>query len=159
MDLGGQLLFAKSNSCTRLSYPVAEDNDASILKGIWLCTMVSTSEGKSGNKSRRGPECLNLSSLDLGGAGSPGPAMDAGDAGSIPGPGRSHMLQSNPACAPQLLSLCTGLVLCNKSNHCDAEPTHCSQSSPRSPKLEKAPGAAMTKFWQQGIQCSFYKFK
>jgi len=54
VDLGGQLLFAKSNSCTRLSYLVAEDDDAPILKGIWLCTMVSTSEGKSGNKSRRG---------------------------------------------------------------------------------------------------------
>lgn len=54
VDLGGQLLFAKSSSCIRLSYPVAEDNDASILKGIWLCTMVSATEGKSGNKSRRG---------------------------------------------------------------------------------------------------------
>lgn len=53
MILGWQP-FAKSNSCPRLSYPVAEDYDASILKGIWLCTMVSTTEGKSGNKSRRG---------------------------------------------------------------------------------------------------------
>ena len=30
---------------------------------------------------------------------------NAGDKGSIPGPGRSHMLQSNKARAPQLLSL------------------------------------------------------
>ena len=30
---------------------------------------------------------------------------NAGDTGSSPGPGRSHMLQSNYACAPQLLSL------------------------------------------------------
>ena len=30
---------------------------------------------------------------------------NAGDTGSIPGPGRSHMPQSNKAYAPQLLSL------------------------------------------------------
>ena len=30
---------------------------------------------------------------------------NAGDTGSSPGPGRSHMPQSNQACAPQLLSL------------------------------------------------------
>ena len=30
---------------------------------------------------------------------------NAGDAGSSPGPGRSHMPRSNKACAPQLLSL------------------------------------------------------
>ena len=29
---------------------------------------------------------------------------NAGDMGSIPGPGRSHMPQSNWACVPQLLS-------------------------------------------------------
>ena len=32
-------------------------------------------------------------------------AANAGDTGSSPGPGRSHMLQSNKACVPQLLSL------------------------------------------------------
>ena len=36
------------------------------------------------------------------------PPADAGDTGSIPGPGRSHMLWSNQACAPQLLGLCSG---------------------------------------------------
>ena len=30
-----------------------------------------------------------------------------GDPGLIPGLGRSHMLQSNQACVPQLLSLCS----------------------------------------------------
>ena len=30
-----------------------------------------------------------------------------GDMGSIPGLGRSHVPQSNEACAPQLLSLCS----------------------------------------------------
>ena len=31
---------------------------------------------------------------------------NAGDTGSIPGPGRSHMPWSNQVCEPQLLSLC-----------------------------------------------------
>ena len=33
------------------------------------------------------------------------PPANAGDTGSIPGPGRSHMPQSNEARVPQLLSL------------------------------------------------------
>ena len=32
---------------------------------------------------------------------------NTGDMGSIPGPGRYHMLRSSWACAPQLLSLCS----------------------------------------------------
>ena len=32
---------------------------------------------------------------------------NAGDTGSSPGPGRSHMPRSNKARAPQLLSLCS----------------------------------------------------
>ena len=35
------------------------------------------------------------------------PSASAGDMGSDPGLGRSHMLQSNYARAPQLLSLCS----------------------------------------------------
>ena len=35
------------------------------------------------------------------------PPARAGDMGSIPDPGRSHMLQSKEAHAPQLLSLCS----------------------------------------------------
>ena len=35
-------------------------------------------------------------------------SANAGDTGSIPDPGRSHMLQNNQARAPQLLSLCSG---------------------------------------------------
>ena len=34
------------------------------------------------------------------------PPANAGDTGSIPGLGRSHMLRDDCACAPQLLSLC-----------------------------------------------------
>ena len=41
-----------------------------------------------------------------GGAAVENPPANAGDMGSIPGPGRSHMPQSNKACA-QLLSLCS----------------------------------------------------
>ena len=35
------------------------------------------------------------------------PPANAGDTGSIPGPGRSPMLRSNEAHGPQLLSLCS----------------------------------------------------
>ena len=35
------------------------------------------------------------------------PPGNAGDTGSSPGPGRSHMPWSSYACAPQLLSLCS----------------------------------------------------
>ena len=64
---------------------------------------------------------------------------NAGDLGSIPSLGRSHMLQSNQACAPQLLSLCSRAwdpqllslhtlepVLCNKRSHCNEKPADCS---------------------------------
>ena len=42
-----------------------------------------------------------------GGAVVENPPANAGDTGSIPGPGRSHMPRSNSARAPQLLSLCS----------------------------------------------------
>ena len=40
-----------------------------------------------------------------GGAAVKNPPANAGDTGSSPGPGGSHMLRSGWACAPQLLSL------------------------------------------------------
>ena len=40
-----------------------------------------------------------------GGAVVKNPLANAGDTGSSPGPGRSHMPWSNEACVPQLLSL------------------------------------------------------
>ena len=43
-----------------------------------------------------------------GGAEVKNPSVNAGDPGSSPGPGRSHMPRSNYACAPQLLSLRSG---------------------------------------------------
>ena len=42
-----------------------------------------------------------------GGAAVKNPPANAGDTGSSPGPGRSHMPRSNYARAPQLLSLCS----------------------------------------------------
>ena len=73
--------------------------------------------------------------------GSPGgavvknPPANAGDTGSSPGPGRSHMPQSNKARAPQLLSLrsrarepqllkpaCLEPVLRNKRSHRNEKP-------------------------------------
>ena len=60
-----------------------------------------------------------------------------GNTGSIPGPGRFHMLQSNWVCAPQLLSVYTVAwepqllslfalepVLCNKKSHHCEKPVH-----------------------------------
>ena len=65
------------------------------------------------------------------------PPANAGDTGSSPGPGRSHMPRSNYACAPQLLSLCSRAfepqllkpvrlepMLRNKRNHCNEKPAH-----------------------------------
>ena len=43
----------------------------------------------------------------LGGLVVKNPPANAGDMGSIPGPGRSHRQQSNSAGAPQLLGLCS----------------------------------------------------
>ena len=50
--------------------------------------------------------CLKVTDLDLpGGAMVKNPPANAGDTGSSPGPGRSHMPRSNWARVPQLLSL------------------------------------------------------
>ena len=35
------------------------------------------------------------------------PPANAGDEGSIPGPGRFHLLRGNEACEPRLLSPCS----------------------------------------------------
>ena len=87
------------------------------------------------------------------------PPANAGDMGSIPGPGRSHMTWSNWAYAPQLLSLRSGAREPQLLNPCAATtearvPRACApqqekppqwearapqqKGSPRSPQLEKA---------------------
>ena len=45
-----------------------------------------------------------------GGAVAKNPPANAGNTGSSPGPGRSHMPWSNQARAPQLLSLCSSAL-------------------------------------------------
>ena len=65
------------------------------------------------------------------------PPANAGDKGSSPGPGSSHMPRSNEARAPQLLSLrsqahepqllkpaCLDPVLRNKRSHHNEKPVH-----------------------------------
>ena len=67
-----------------------------------------------------------------GGAVVKNPPANAGDAGLSPGLGRSHMLQSNEARAPQLLSPCATTmkparlepVLCNRRSHRNEKPMH-----------------------------------
>ena len=71
------------------------------------------------------------------------PPANAGDTGSNPGLGRSHMLQSNQARAPQLLSLCSRAreprllkpaclepVLRNKRSHRNEKPAHHNEEEP-----------------------------
>ena len=85
--------------------------------------------------------------------------VSAGDMDLILGPGRFHVLQSNWACAAQLLSpcsiepvscnywapmlqllkpMCLELVLHNKRSHCNEKPSHHSEEYPRSLQLERA---------------------
>ena len=64
---------------------------------------------------------------------------NAGDTGSSPGLGRSHMPWSNWACEPQLLSL--GIwILCSATREAAIVrgPRTTMKSGPRSPQLEKA---------------------
>ena len=86
-----------------------------------------------------------------GGAVVKNPPANAGDIGSSPGLGRSHMQRSNKAHAPQLLSLCSRAcepqllkpaclepVLCNKRSHHKRNPRTATKSGPCSLQLEKA---------------------
>ena len=65
------------------------------------------------------------------------PPANAGDMGSSPGQGRSHMPWSNKACVPQLLNLRSKArepqllkparlepVVCNKRRHHNEKPVH-----------------------------------
>ena len=64
---------------------------------------------------------------------------NAGEAGSSPGLGRSHMPRSNWACEPQLLSLRVW-SLCSATREAATVkgPRTTMKSGPRSPQLEKA---------------------
>ena len=74
-----------------------------------------------------------------GGAAVKNPPANAGDTGSSPGLGRSHMPRSNWARAPQLLSLRVW-SLCSTTREAVIVrgPRTAMQSGPRSPQLEKA---------------------
>ena len=67
------------------------------------------------------------------------PPANAGDTGSCPGPGRPHMLRSNWAREPQLLSLHIW-SLCSATGEAATVrgPRTAMKSGPRSPQLEKA---------------------
>ena len=64
---------------------------------------------------------------------------NAGDTGSSPGLGRSHMPRSNQACEPQLLSLRVW-SLCSATREATIVRGPCTamKSGPRLPQLEKA---------------------
>lgn len=53
-DLGGQLFFGQEQFLSKTQLSRSWGLRCLHSEGIWLCTMVSTTEGKSGNKSRRG---------------------------------------------------------------------------------------------------------
>ena len=53
------------------------------------------------------------------------PPANAGDMGSIPGPGRFHMMWSNYAHEPLLLEpVCPEPAFCNKRSHHNEKPAH-----------------------------------
>ena len=65
------------------------------------------------------------------------PPANAGDTGSSPGPGRSHMPQSNKAHVLQLLkSARLEPVLCNKRSHRSEKPAHRNEDTTQ-PKINK----------------------
>ena len=94
-----------------------------------------------------------------GGAVVKNPPANAGDTGSSPGPGRSHMPRSNTACTPQLLSprattteACVPRVHASQQEKPPQWEAHTTtKSSSCSPLLEKAhtqqqkPNAAINK--------------
>ena len=61
-----------------------------------------------------------------------------GETGSVSGPAGSHMLRSNYAHVPQLLSCALEPVLCNKKSHCNEKSKHQLESTPSALQLEKA---------------------
>ena len=68
-----------------------------------MCVLDSKTSHVSERSSNK--EVLDEHQVFPGGAVDGNPPADAGDKGSIPGPGRFHMLWSSWACVPQLLSL------------------------------------------------------
>ena len=68
------------------------------------------------------------------------PPANAGHGASVPGPGGSHVPQSNQVSASQLLKpRCLEPVLGNTRSHRSQKFVHATESGPCSPQLEKAP--------------------
>ena len=71
---------------------------------------------------------------------------NAGGMGSVSGLERSHVPQSNRACAPQpralesqlLKPMSTKPVLCNERSHCNKKPMHCNKRKSMSSNEESA---------------------
>ena len=75
----------------------------------------------------------------LGGTVIENPPANAGDTGSNPGLGRSHMPRSNEAREPQLLSLCVwSLCFATRESATVRGPRTAMKSGPRLLQLEKA---------------------
>ena len=67
------------------------------------------------------------------------PPANGGDTGSIPGPGRFHMLWGNWACEPELPKpVHLQPTLLNKRSHCSEKPAPQAESSSHLPQPEKA---------------------
>ena len=65
------------------------------------------------------------------------PPANVGDTGSIPGPGRSHMPQSNQAHVPQLLSLRSRAQVPQLLKPTHLEPAHLNEDPMHPKKTEK----------------------
>ena len=74
-----------------------------------------------------------------GGAVVKNPPANAGDTGSSPGPGRSHMPRSNWARAPQLLSLCATTTEARMPRACAPPQEKPPQWEARAPQWRVAP--------------------
>ena len=69
---------------------------------------------------------------------------NAGDAGSSPGLGRSHMTRSNWACEPQLLSSARLEPVLRNNGGCDSErPVHCDEEWPLLAATRESPCTEM----------------
>ena len=103
-------------------------------------------------------QAINITHEDIpGGPVDKNPPANAGhgDTGSIPGPGRSHVPQSNQAAEPQLLSplsraqehqllkpMCLEPVFCNKRSQRSEKPVHHNE---RKPSQQQRLGATKNK--------------
>ena len=66
----------------------------------------------------------------LGGPVVKNPPANAGDLGSIPGPGRSHMLQGSKPICHNYWACALEPVICNKRSQCNEKPAQCNGESP-----------------------------